>query len=163
MIKGNIIVIMGVSGSGKTTIGMKLSKKIGIHFFDGDDFHPKKNIEKMKKGIPLSTGDRKPWLNILATKIEEWHSNNGAILACSALKENYRSILTSKYKDIIWVFLSGTQNLIEERLKNRQDHYMKSDLLNSQFDDLEIPAYGIHVNISKSTDKIIDEITLKLH
>ncbi len=131
--KKSVIVIMGVSGCGKTTIGKKLSKNIGLPFFDADDFHPKENVEKMKSGIPLNSEDRFPWLNLLANNIEIWNENDGAIIACSSLKEEYREILASKNKDIIWVYLSGEQNLIRARIEQRQGHFMNSNLLVSQF------------------------------
>ncbi len=162
-LKGTIMVVMGVSGCGKTTIGEKLSEKTGIPFCDADDFHPKENVEKMKRGIPLNSNDRFPWLLKLANKIEEWKNEDGAIIACSALKEKYRAILSSKYNDIVWVFLYGSQNLIRSRIEQRPGHYMKSDLLSSQFNDLEIPEYGIHAEISRSPDKIIAEIISKLN
>ncbi len=162
MMKGTIMVIMGVSGCGKTTIGEKLSEKTSIPFYDADDFHPKENVEKMKNGIPLNSDDRFPWLYLLANKIEEWKNKDGAILACSALKEKYRVILSSKYDAIVWVYLSGSQDLIQSRIEKRYGHFMKSDLLNSQFHDLEIPEYGIHTDISQSPKKIISEIISKL-
>jgi len=158
-----VIVIMGVSGCGKTTIGKLLSQKYGIPFYDADDFHPKANIEKMEKGIPLNTSDRIPWLEVLANKIEEWKNTDGAIMACSALKEKYRTILVSKYNTIIWVVLLGSHDLIQDRIKKRHGHFMKSDLLNSQFNDLEIPEYGIHIDISQPIEKITKEIILKLN
>ena len=161
--KNTIIVIMGVSGCGKTTIGKQLSQKIDIPFYDADDFHPIENIEKMKKGIPLNSSDRFPWLNLLASKIKEWNNIDGAILACSALKENYRKILALNNNTIIWIYLSGSKDLIRTRLEYRGGHFMKSDLLDSQFNDLEIPEYGIHIDISKSSDKIITEIISKLN
>ena len=142
--------------------GKNFQKKIGLPFFDADDFHPKENVEKMKSGIPLNSEDRFPWLKILAKNIENWNENDGAIIACSALKEEYREILASKNKDIIWVYLSGDQNLIRARIEQRRGHFMNSNLLVSQFNDLEIPEYGIHIDISQSPDKIINEIILNL-
>ena len=163
MSKNTIIVIMGVSGCGKTTIGKQLSQKIDIPFYDADDFHPIENIEKMKKGISLNSADRYPWLNLLADKIKEWNSKDGAVLACSALKEKYRKILALNNNPIIWIFLSGSKDLIRTRIENREDHFMDSNLLDSQFNNLEIPEYGIHIEISKSSDQIITEIVSKLN
>lgn len=160
--KNTIMVIMGVSGCGKSTIGEKLSEITGIPFYDGDDFHPVENVEKMKSGVPLNSSDRFPWLQILALKIKEWKNKDGAILACSALKEKYRTILASKHDAIVWIFLSGNQQLIQSRIEKRQGHFMKSDLLTSQFHDLEVPEYGIHIDISQSPDNIIAEIISKL-
>ena len=158
-----VIVLMGVSGSGKTTIGKLLSEKINIPFYDADDFHPAENVEKMKKGIPLNSSDRYPWLNLLAIKIKEWSKKEGAVLACSALKEKYRKVLESDYNAIIWIYLSGSKELIKNRLEGRKDHFMKSDLLDSQFNDLEIPEYGIHIDISGSSEQILTEIFSNLN
>ncbi len=153
---------MGVSGCGKTTIGKQLALELGLPFFDADDFHPKVNIEKMKNNVPLNDSDRLPWLNILVEKMIHWDKMGGAILACSALKESYRTILSSTQTSISWVFLSGTFELISNRLKARKNHYMTTDLLQSQFEILEVPKYGIHVNIDNSIDEIIKHINLKL-
>lgn len=163
MMKKSIIIIMGVSGCGKTTIGKLLSERTCIPFYDADDFHPKVNIKKMEKGIPLNTIDRIPWLEILANKIEGWSTSDGAIIACSALKEKYRTILASKYGSIDWVILHGSINLIQNRLDKRRGHYMKSNLLISQFNDLEIPEYGFHIDISQTTDEIIKNIMSKIN
>ncbi len=157
-----IIIIMGVSGCGKTTIGKQLSKETNIPFFDGDDFHPESNIKKMAQKIPLNDADRFPWLNLLAHKLEEWSKMRGAILACSALKETYRTWLTSKCKDVIWVYLSGDVELIEARIKARKGHFMNVALLESQFKDLEIPKYGIQADVTKPPNDIINHIISKL-
>ncbi|NMH88344.1 NADP-dependent phosphogluconate dehydrogenase [Flavivirga algicola] len=157
-----IIILLGVSGCGKTTIGKLLSQKVSIPFFDGDDFHPKSNIDKMAKGISLNDEDRLPWLLTLAKNIEIWAGGNGAILACSALKETYRTLLTSKFSNVVWVHLSGSQDLIKDRIEKRSEHFMATDLLASQFNDLEAPDYGIHMDISESPEKITDNIISKL-
>ncbi len=157
-----IIILLGVSGCGKTTIGKLLSQKINIPFFDGDDFHSKSNIDKMAEGVSLNDDDRLPWLLALANNIEMWAEDKGAILACSALKETYRTLLTSKFSHVTWVHLSGSQDLIKDRIENRNEHFMPTDLLVSQFNDLEIPDYGIHIDISESPEKIIDTIISKL-
>jgi len=157
-----IIIIFGVSGSGKTTIGKLLSKKIGMDFFDADNFHPKSNIDKMAKNIPLTDNDRKPWLMDLANQISKWSSNNGAILACSALKEKYRKILTSKVNKVEFIYLSGSLELIKKRLETRSNHFMQSSLLKSQFNILEVPSYGLHMSINRPPEEIVDLITLEL-
>ncbi len=157
-----VIILMGVSGCGKTTIGEQVSKAMDIPFYDADDFHPESNVERMKNNIPLTDQDRFPWLEILASNIQKWEASGGVILACSALKESYRNILSSKGKRIFWVYLSGSFKLIENRLKNRSNHYMKPTLLKSQFDTLEVPGYGLHIDIEKSTDEIVEHIILKV-
>jgi carbohydrate kinase (thermoresistant glucokinase family) len=110
---------MGVSGCGKTTIGKSLSIETGLPFYDADDFHSDENIIKMNSNIPLNDTDRLPWLNTLATNIILWENCGGAILACSALKESYRTILESNADNILWIYLSGSFELIKHRLENR--------------------------------------------
>lgn len=148
---------MGVSGSGKTTLGKALSKKLSIPFFDADDFHPEANIQKMMNNEPLNDLDRNPWLEILSHKITQWENQEGAILACSALKESYRTLLTIA-KDTHWVYLKGSYDSIQSRIEKRNDHYMKSGLLQSQFYTLEEPSYGIVIDINKPTSIQVDEI-----
>jgi carbohydrate kinase (thermoresistant glucokinase family) len=157
-----MIVIMGVSGSGKTTIGLQLSNTLGIPFYDADDFHSEENVTKMKQNIPLNDTDRQPWLESLAVNISEWDSKNGAILACSALKESYRKTLASRVNSITWIYLSGSFDIINSRINNRSGHYMKSTLLQSQFDTLEIPEYGIHIDADLDPKEIVATITSKL-
>ena len=157
-----IIVVMGVSGCGKTTIGKLLSQQFNLPYFDADDFHSEANVNKLSNGIALNDSDRKPWLETLAENIKYWNQNKGAVLSCSALKENYRELLASKVDHINWVLLQGDFDLILARLKSRQNHYMNPDLLQSQFDILEVPKYGIHVNIENTPEDIISSITSKL-
>ncbi|MFT4849304.1 MAG: gluconokinase [Sediminicola sp.] len=157
-----MIVIMGVSGSGKTTIGLQLSDALGIPFFDADDFHSEENVSKMKHNIALNDRDRRPWLESLAIKISEWDSKNGAVLACSALKESYRKTLATRVNSITWIYLSGSFEVINSRINNRSGHYMKSTLLQSQFDTLEIPDYGIHIDAGLDPKEIVATITSKL-
>ncbi|WP_422107666.1 gluconokinase [Winogradskyella sp.] len=157
-----IIIIMGVSGSGKTTIGKHLANHLQLPFFDADHFHPKTNIEKMKQNMALDDTDRRPWLDALAILIKEWSTSNGAVLACSALKESYREILATYTKAIDWIFLSGSFKTIMERIEQRQEHFMKSSLLQSQFDTLEIPSYGFHIDIEQGYENTISEIIEKL-
>ena len=157
-----ITIIMGVSGCGKTTIGRLLSEKMGVPYYDADDFHTPSNIEKMERNIPLNDEDRLPWLQILANKMESLENNSGAVLACSALKESYREILASKISNINWVYLAGSFNLIKSRIESRHGHYMKSDLLKSQFKALEVPEYGVHISIVKSPETIVNTITSKI-
>ena len=154
-----IIIIIGVSGCGKTTIGKLLSQEIGLSFYDADDFHPQRNIEKMANNIPLTDDDRKSWLMDLSERIRQWCSNGGAILACSALKESYRTLLTSKINEVKFVYLSGSRELIKKRIENRRNHFMQLSLLESQFDTLEVPTYGLHITIDHSPEEIINYIT----
>lgn len=156
-----MIVIMGVSGCGKTTIGEQLAKALNLPFYDADDFHPSSNIDKMKHNIALTDADREPWLQTLADHMSNWDDQGGAVLSCSALKDSYRTLLASK-SSVTWVYLKGSFDLILSRLKNRKDHYMKSDLLQSQFDTLEEPAYGIHISIDQPPEHIIATILSKL-
>ena len=153
---------MGVSGCGKTTVGKRLSQKIGLPFFDADDFHPPENVEKMKSGQPLNDDDRQPWLKILSDRISKWNRSGGAILACSALKRSYRAILQSKSKDVQFVYLKGDRDLILDRIKNRSGHYMPPELLDSQFEALEEPDDAITISIEPSPDEIVGKILSKL-
>ena len=158
-----IIVVMGVSGSGKTTVGKALASELEVPFYDADDFHPQGNIVKMKQGIPLDDKDRKSWLETLSKNLVQWEAATGAVLACSALKEIYRTALQSgKKNDIIWIFLYGRPELIKARMSGRKGHYFKSELLDSQLADLEPPQYGWHFNISSSSDHIVKIILNKL-
>lgn len=151
-------IIMGVSGSGKTTVGRKLAERLNLPFFDADDFHPKKNVEKMQSGRPLNDDDRKPWLETLASKIKEWNSIDGAVLACSALKESYRQLLVSKCDDVQFVYLKGDKATILKRINSRNDHYMPPELLDSQFDALEEPADALTVSIDNGPEEIVNQI-----
>ncbi len=153
------IILMGVSGCGKTTIGEQLADKLGIPFYDGDDFHPEKNVEKMQSGVPLDDQDRLPWLVKLAEQISLMNREGGGIIACSALKQAYRNILIgAPGADVTFVYLKGDRELIADRLSEREDHYMPPDLLDSQFDDLEEPEDAITVSIDQEPDEIVDEI-----
>ena len=151
-----VIIVIGVSGCGKTTVGRKLGWALKIPFFDADDFHPTSNIEKMKSGRPLNDADRQPWLRRLAEEIEGWDKNEGAVLACSALKEDYRRTL-SAYATIQWVYLAADFEVIYKRMKNR-NHFMKPELLQSQFETLEVPSYGIHINSDGDVQQTVQKI-----
>ena len=154
---------MGVSGSGKTTVGKALASALGIPFYDADDFHPQDNIVKMEQGIPLQDLDRESWLDTLSKNLTQWEVATGAVLACSALKEMYRTVLHSGVNnDMTWVYLYGRSELIKERMAGRRGHYFKPELLDSQLTDLEPPQYGWHFNISSSADHIVKSILDKL-
>ena len=155
--------MFGVSGCGKTTIGQRLAAETGFYFYDADDFHPQTNIDKMKNKKPLTDEDRFPWLRILADKMKKWNEENDFVLACSALKESYRQILASNFNTIDWVYLEGDQDLILSRLGARKGHFMKSTMLSSQFEALEIPKYGVKISIAQSPEEIIKNIQLKLN
>ena len=152
-----IFIIMGVSGSGKSTIAKLLSVKTGIPFFDGDAFHPQKNIDKMTQGIPLNDADRQPWLKTLNLKLNECKKGKGAVLACSALKESYREMIGANI-DVRWIFLNGSIEMIGERLLKRGQHFMNTSLLQSQFDCLEEPVYGTKISITHTPEIIVEQI-----
>lgn len=158
----NVIVIMGVSGCGKTSVGELLSKRLNIPFYDGDNFHPKENIEKMKINIPLTDKDRLPWLKKLSKNITSWKKNEGAILACSALKESYRKILNADKSIDYWVVLNGDCQIIYDRISKRKNHFMNPHLLKSQIEALEVPNYGLHINVSGSLPEIVNTIIQKI-
>ena len=152
------LVIMGVSGSGKTTIGKLLAEALELPFYDADDFHPQQNIEKMSAGKPLNDDDRAPWLQSLNKEMHQW--DNGGVLACSALKESYREIL-SKGNTVQWIYLDGDFQAILQRMQLRE-HFMKPEMLQSQFDTLEPPSYGIKVTIDQSPEEIVTKIMTTL-
>lgn len=159
----SIIYVMGVAGSGKTTIGQKLSVATGIPFFDADDFHPPANKEKMKSGQPLNDEDRKGWLTSINELAKEQSEKNGAIIACSALKEKYRTALSSGIKvPVHWVLLQGSFEMIQERMKARKEHFMPASLLQSQFDTLETPGNAIVMDIKTGPDEIVADILRKI-
>jgi gluconokinase len=157
--KPKFILVMGVSGSGKTTVGDTLATRLGWNFFDGDDFHTPENIAKMKAGIPLDDKDRFPWLGklnrLIFTCIKE---NAPGILACSALKEQYRQILLRDYQNVLVVYLKGSYELIWSRMSGRSDHYMKPEMLKSQFEALEEPNCGLIIDIALPVEVIVEMI-----
>jgi len=153
------IILMGVTGSGKTTIGQALSSALGWPFFDGDDYHSPENVKKMSQGIPLSDGDRIHWLETLShLLIENYHRGEDLILACSALKRIYRDQLRSNHADLIFVFLEGNIDMIRQRMQAREKHYMKPGMLESQFQDLEPPQNALQINIDRPINEIVQEI-----
>lgn len=153
-----VIIVMGVSGSGKTHIGEMLAEERQVPFYDADHFHTQNNVDKMEKGIPLTDADRLPWLTILANQIREWNQEGGAVLACSALKEAYRERLSQDYTaDVQFVYLKGSEELILSRMHARQ-HFFPPHLLDSQFADLEEPERAVTVNIKQTPEEIVEEI-----
>jgi len=156
-----VYLLMGVSGSGKSTIGRALAERLACPFFDGDDFHPLENVTKMSSGEPLTDDDRWPWLDRLARLISEQLSKEEmAVIACSALKKSYRVRLREKNDALVFIYLRGSFVSIWERLRQRENHYMKPELLRSQFDILEEPDEGetLLVDIRDDTDKIISDL-----
>ncbi|MGQ1911017.1 NADP-dependent phosphogluconate dehydrogenase [Marinifilum sp. RC60d5] len=159
-----VIFLMGVSGCGKSTIGKLLSEELDIPFFDGDDYHPQANIEKMSNGIPLNDEDRYDWLVTLNELAKKQLQNNTCVIVCSALKESYRDILNRNIKNQVkWVHLAGSFEQIFDRLKNRKNHFMSSDLLQSQFNTLEQPNDALVVNIGLKPQEIVEKITKKIN
>lgn len=151
---------MGVSGSGKTTIGSLLAKELDWKFYDADDFHSASNKEKMKNGIPLTDDDRLGWLRDLQILIQS--QTDSFVLACSALKETYRNLLQTD-EDVEFIYLKGTFEQIEMRLSERKNHYMPMTLLRSQFDALEEPKNRLTIDISHTPFEIIQIIRTGLN
>lgn len=158
-----ILIVCGVSGAGKTTIGKLLSEALAIPFFDADDFHPASNVEKMSAGVPLDDADRQPWLETLASELPEWEKSGGAVLACSALKESYRATLGSRCGEAVqWIILDAPEELLAERLAARKGHYFDPALLRSQIDAFELPDYGWRVDVTSSPQEIVNSIQMRL-
>lgn len=155
-----VYILMGVSGCGKTTVGKLWAQEASLPFFDADDFHPQTNIDKMANGQPLDDTDRQPWLQRMAKEAKEWSETSGAVLACSALKESYRQILESNTA-INWIYLSGSFETIFRRMQARSGHYMKPEMLQSQFDALEVPSYGLTLDIEQPIDELVAQIKKK--
>lgn len=150
---------MGVCGSGKTTIGKALADSLDIVFFDADDFHPAANREKMSQGIPLDDNDRLPWLTAIADTI---HNTPAFVLACSALKESYRSILRQACHDLKIILLHGSPEQLTERLQARKNHFMPPALLASQLATLEFPTDALTLNIALTPEEMVEEIKLSI-
>jgi len=157
-----VVVLMGVAGSGKTTVGRLLAERTGATFYDADDFHPHANVEKMRGGVPLTDEDRMPWLEALRTLVASClERGERAVLACSALKEEYRERLQVDERVRV-VYLKGDYELIEQRLKNRSGHFMKREMLDSQFDALEEPSRALHVEVAARPEEIVEAIKERL-
>ena len=156
---------MGVAGSGKSTIGAAFARALGVPFVEGDDFHPKVNVDKMALGVPLTDADRLPWLRALAARIREAKdAGTGVVMACSALKRAYREILRAHASDLRFIFLKGKRAVIAERLAGRRGHYMAPSLLDSQFATLEEPAPNENAwacDISDAPDDIVADLVAR--
>lgn len=158
-----ILVVCGVSGSGKTTIGKMLARELKLSFYDADDFHSAENIEKMRQGQPLDDADRFPWLEKIAKAIPDWEQSGGAVLACSALKEPYRSVIQGSHAERIrWITLDVPPAILRERLGSRQGHFFDQQLLDSQLRDFEKPGYGITVDAQELPSTLVAQICRRL-
>ncbi len=161
-----VLIVMGVSGSGKSTIGEKLAERLGWIYEDGDRFHPASNVAKMSAGQPLTDEDRWPWLHAIASEIDRiCAGGQHAVIACSALKRAYRDILVHGRKDVRIICLRGSQELIASRLARRKNHFMPPGLLASQFKTLEPPdesENAVTVSIDAPVEKIVDDIIRQL-
>lgn len=162
MNKPTILIVMGVSGCGKTTIARLLAKEFDLPYFDGDDFHPKENVAKMSEGHPLNDSDRQGWLSAL-NELAINHSEEGVILACSALKEIYREALQKRIEDSVrFIYLEGTFEEIHQRMEERKGHFMPAELLRSQFKTLQPPKEAITVSINGNPEEILQDILNRL-
>ena len=155
---------MGVSGCGKTSVGRELANRLGWKFYDADDFHPPENVAKMKSKIPLDDSDRAPWLESLHDLIlSSLKADSPGVLACSALKENYRQQLVQGNDGVGFIYLKGSYELIWSRMEKRKDHFMKPQMLQSQFEVLEEPSNALTIDISMSVDDIVRQIVLDIN
>ena len=153
---------MGVSGSGKTTVGRLLSEVLGWKYYEADDYHSSANVEKMRGGIPLDDADRQPWLETLRDLIRNClEREENAVLACSALKESYREFLLIDER-VVLIYLKADYDVIQNRLGQRRGHYMNPNLLASQFDTLEEPAAHTHIDAGPSPEEIVKGIRRRL-
>lgn len=146
-----VVIVMGVTGSGKTTVGERLASELAWPFYDADSFHPPENVARMSRGIPLTDADREPWLAAIRARIDEVVAAGGsAVIGCSALKHAYRRVLGEGQPSVRFVYLRGDEALIGERLRHRVGHFMNPQLLGSQFDTLEEPppAAALRIEIA---------------
>ncbi len=157
-----IIVVLGVSGSGKTTVGTMLADAIKCPFLEGDSLHPRDNVDKMSHGVPLTDADRAPWLSAIHARIvDASERGQGLVVGCSALKQPYRDVLAEGVR-ITWVYLKGSLELIRARLERRQGHFMKAGMLESQFAALEEPTGAIVADVAAPPGAIVQQIVERL-
>ena len=153
-----IVVVMGVAGSGKTTVGMMVADAMHCAFLEGDSLHSAANVEKMSHGIPLTDADRAPWLAAIHARLLDSFARGAClVVGCSALEQSYRTLLADSIP-ITWVYLKGSEALIRSRLRHRTGHYMKADMLVSQFEALEEPSDALIVDVSQSPGAIVEQI-----
>ena len=161
-----IVVVMGVSGSGKTTVAALLAARLGWRYREGDDLHPSENVEKMRRGTPLTDADRLPWLQAIAREIDLWRTQGeSGVLTCSALKRSYRDIIISDRPEMALVYLKGAQALVARRMAARHEHFMPTALLASQFATLQEPTPDerpIIVDVGGQPGEIADRIVREL-
>jgi gluconokinase len=158
-----IVAVMGVTGSGKTTVGELLAKRVGCEYIDADDFHSAANKDKMHRGIALTDADRLPWLAAIRDKLMQFHSaHRDVVLGCSALKQTYRDLLFQAL-DVRLVYLKGSYELIDQRLHSRKGHFADDKILGAQFADLEEPKDALVVDIHPEPERIVDEICRRLN
>ena len=157
-----VILIMGVSGSGKTTVGRWVARSLGVPFVDGDDLHSRGNIAKMNRGFPLTDEDRFPWLGRVAAEMVRLAGQGGGVVACSALKESYRKILMGDASfPVLPVYLKGTRDTLYQRLSQRSGHFMPPALLDSQLEILEEPDSALTLSIELPPEILCDRIVLQ--
>jgi len=155
--------MMGVSGSGKSTVGRLLARRLGWSYYEGDEYHGAANIEKMAKGIALTDEDRLPWLASIKALIDGCRgSASDAVVACSALRRDYRRYLAADLEDVRFVYLKGPVQVIRQRMKTREDHYMKAVMLESQFASLEEPDDAIVADIAQSPEDIVARLAVEV-
>jgi len=158
-----IIVVMGVAGAGKTTVGSALARALGWPFVDGDDVHPPANLEKMRRGEPLDDDDRTPWLEALGRLMAGMDGKGeNAVFACSALREGYRAKLTESSPRTLWVYLRAEPAAIRARLAARRDHFAAESLIDSQFATLEEPRYGLALDAAQPVEAIVAQVLTEL-
>lgn len=159
----HIVIVTGVSGSGKTTVGRALASRLGWRFHDADDLHSPENIERMRQNLPLDDDLRQPWLDRVRAVIEEASLESaGTVIACSALRESYRRRLSAGIDGVLYVLLNGDAGLLRERLDRREGHFAGSGLLDSQLAALEPPSAGLTVDLSLPVDAIVEHIASSL-
>lgn len=158
-----IVVVMGVTASGKTTVGRLLAERLGWIFYDADAFHPPANVEKMRRGSPLTDADREPWLAAVRSRMDEIAAvGEDAVIACSALRQSYRDLLAGTRTPVRFVYLKADRAVLEERLRRRKAHFMPAGLLASQLATLEEPREAITVDAARLPEELVEQIVREL-